>query len=185
MARVQFEHLVFPTPSGKIEVASAVAEKAGHARCPFPHSDPLGEPGSFRLLTPASRWILNSIFSENPSNSKLVGPHAVLVHPSDAAALGLSSGDKLRLWNAMGSIVLEAQMSEVTIAGVLLSHKNAYSCTDLEVGVNALNPGEKTDMGENSSVHGTRVFAERLVSLASGLTARAVTVAPCTEQRID
>lgn len=159
--RTQFEDLVFQTPSGKIEVASAKASKAGHPRCPLPHFDSGNYEDTFRLLTPAGKWTLNTIFRDDPAIAKVNHPHSVMVHIRDAEQLGVSSGDVLKLWNSAGELNLEVIVSDVTIPGVLLSHKSARSCSDAEIGINVLNPGDKTDIGESSSVHGVRVMARR------------------------
>src|SRR5262249_50225199 len=53
---LQFADGIFPTPSGKIEIASARAETMGLPRIPLPHADPRPAAGQLRLLTPASAW---------------------------------------------------------------------------------------------------------------------------------
>src|SRR5438270_6120464 len=47
---LQFADLRFPTPSGRIEIASASAEADGHPRLPQPFADPRPKPGRLRLL---------------------------------------------------------------------------------------------------------------------------------------
>src|SRR5262249_23717218 len=63
---VQFADLSFPTPSGRIEIASAAAEADGHPRVPVPFADPRPQEGRLRLLTPASAWMLNDSFANDP-----------------------------------------------------------------------------------------------------------------------
>ena len=157
---VQFKDNVFPTPSGKIEIASERASRDGLPRCPLPHFDAVIGDGTFRLLTPASRWTLNSVFADNPLILARAHLNRVFVHPSDAKILGVSDGHILKLWNSEGEIELEALLSDVTVPGVLLSHKTAHDHTDSKKSINILNPGEKSDMGGSSSVHAIRVFAK-------------------------
>ncbi len=49
---LQFADLKFPTPSGKIEIASAQAEADGHPRTPLPLIDERPAKGNLRLLSP-------------------------------------------------------------------------------------------------------------------------------------
>jgi Anaerobic dehydrogenases, typically selenocysteine-containing len=49
---LQFADGKFPTPSGKIEIASARAEAMGLPRIPLPHVDPRPAKGLLRLLSP-------------------------------------------------------------------------------------------------------------------------------------
>ena len=61
--RIQFADLTFPTPSGRIEIASARAEADGHPRVPLPLADPRPADGRLRLLSPASTFTLNDSFA--------------------------------------------------------------------------------------------------------------------------
>jgi anaerobic selenocysteine-containing dehydrogenase len=162
-SRVQFADLVFPTPSGKIEVASPRAEIDGHSRVPQPHADSRTPDGLFRLLSPASRWSLNSTFGNVPRAMERLGPASVVIHPADALRLDIIDGSRVRLENETGQIELTAKLSDETVPGVLLSYKGRW--LNKEPGgsnVNAVNPGDKTDMGESSALHGVEV---RLIPL--------------------
>ena len=55
----------FPTPSGKIEIASERAQADGHPRTPQPRADPRPRSGRLRLLSPASKWLLNSSYGND------------------------------------------------------------------------------------------------------------------------
>lgn len=160
---VQFADLRFPTPSGRIELASARAEADGLPRVPVPHADPRPPDGMLRLLSPASPWSLNTTFTVDAKVSRFAGPAAVGLHPADADALGVCDGDDVALENATGRLVLRATVSDDVPRGVALSPKGRWS--KREPGgatVNALNPGTKADMGESSAVHGVEV---RVVAL--------------------
>ncbi len=63
---VQFPGGVVPTPSGRVEIASARAEADGLPRLPFPHADPRPGDDMLRLLSPASPWLLNDSFANDP-----------------------------------------------------------------------------------------------------------------------
>ena len=53
---IQFRDLTFPTPSGRIEIASESAAADGHPRVPQPLADPRPASGRLRLLSPSSAW---------------------------------------------------------------------------------------------------------------------------------
>ena len=74
--RVQFAD-GFPTPSGRIEIASARAEADGHPRLPEPSVDEPPPPaGYLRLLSPASPWLMNATFGNDPKLRHRIGPRA-------------------------------------------------------------------------------------------------------------
>ena len=155
----QFAGLNFPTPSGKIEIASPRAEADGHPRVPQPMADPRPTGNRLRLLTPATYWLMNDSFANAPRIVKEMGPASVDLHPDDAAALGLQKGDEARLSNNTGEIVLKVRLSDAIPAGVALAHKGRWPKREPnQSNVNFLNPGQKTDMGGSSSVHGVEVF---------------------------
>ena len=77
---LQFGDLQFPTPSGKIEIASAAAEADGHPRLPQPIADPRPQGGLFRLLSPASVWLMNSSYNEDPKVAEKLGAETVTLN---------------------------------------------------------------------------------------------------------
>ena len=89
---IQFADLTFPTPSGRIEIASARAEADGHPRVPLPLADPRPADGRLRLLSPASTFTLNDSFANVAKLARRAGPPTVALHPADAAARGLAGG---------------------------------------------------------------------------------------------
>ena len=159
---VQFADLEFRTPSGRIEIASERAAADGHPRVPQPSHDPRPAAGRLRLLSPASRWQMNDSYGNDPTILEKLGPAAVTLHPDDARALGLAAGDRVRLVNETGALTLGAAISDEVPRGAALSHKGRWPGLEAEGGnVNRLNPGEKSDMGESSCVHGTLVEVQR------------------------
>jgi anaerobic selenocysteine-containing dehydrogenase len=155
---IQFEGLRFPTPSGRIEIASASAEAAGYSRLPEPHADTRPDGGRLRLLSPASSWALNDIFSNDPQVEAQLGPGMVYMHPDDARERGLADGAAVLLSNDVGELQLNVSVSDIVPRGVALSHKGRWPKRQPgAANVNVLNPGLKADMGESSSVHAVEV----------------------------
>ena len=123
---IQFPDLAFPTPSGKIEIASARAEADGHPRLPLADADPKPESGRLRLLTPASPWLMNDSYANDGRIAERMGEATVTLHPEDAAALGLSEGQRVRLSNETGSLELDLAIAEMIPQGVALSPKGRW-----------------------------------------------------------
>jgi anaerobic selenocysteine-containing dehydrogenase len=151
-----------PTPSGRIEIASARAEADGHPRLPQPIADPRPAKGRLRLLTPADKWLMNSSYGNDPGIGAKLGPRRVTLHPDDAAARDLVQGDSVTLRNQTGELVFALEISDAVPRGVALSHKSRWpKCEADGFNVNALNPGAKADMGESTAVHAVEVEVVR------------------------
>jgi anaerobic selenocysteine-containing dehydrogenase len=154
---VQFADLAFPTPSGKVEIASARAEAAGHPRLPLPIADPRPADGMLRLLSPASDWLLNSSYGNDGKIAARMGPATVALHPEDAAARGLADGDPAELVSEAGRLILAVSLSDRVPRGVALAYKSRWPKREGGANVNILTAGTKSDMGESTSVHGTEI----------------------------
>jgi anaerobic selenocysteine-containing dehydrogenase len=155
---IQFADLTFPTPSGRIEIASTRAEADGHPRLPLPLADPRPASGRLRLLSPASPWLMNDSFANVSKIAARLGPATITLHPADAAERGLAEGDDVLVANATGSLPLRVTLSGALPRGVALSHKGHWPKHEpARANVNVLNPGHKADMGENTCVHGVEV----------------------------
>ncbi len=63
----------------------------------------------FRLIAAPSRAFLNSSFNNTPSSVAREGRPTALVHPKVLAELGLGDGDRLRIGNRRGSVVVHAR----------------------------------------------------------------------------
>lgn len=160
--RVQFSELRFPTPSGKIELASAAAQQGGHPRVAQPHADPRPTEGRLRLLSPASRWTLNASFANEPKLARRAGGQTIALHPADAAQRGLHEGDRVLASNSAGELELTVALSDHVPKGVALSAKGRWTKLEAEhATVNALNPGNASDMGASSTVHGIEITLHR------------------------
>ncbi len=162
---IQFRDLTFPTPSGRIEIASESAAADGHPRVPQPLVDPKPASGRLRLLSPSSSWCLNDSFSNVAKIAAHVGQAAIAMHPADAAGRGLTEGDQVLVANETGRLVMRVTLSEGLPRGVALSYKGRWPKQEPgQKNVNALNPGRKSDMGESTSVHSIEVTVGPLAS---------------------
>jgi len=63
----------------------------------------------FRLVAAPSRSFLNSSFNNAPSSVAREGRPTALVHPDVLAGIGVRDGDRLRIGNRRGSLVVHAR----------------------------------------------------------------------------
>ena len=75
----------------------------------------------FRLATSPARNFLNSTFAETPVSKQKEGRPQLLIHPQDAAALGLADGDRVEIGNPRGEVVLHARLFDGLKRGVVIA----------------------------------------------------------------
>jgi len=151
----------FPTPSGRIELASDAATKAGLSRLPKPSVDARPDKRIFRLLSPASAWRLNDSHANDATIGRRSGPATVTIHPSDATELGIAQGAMVQLSNDAGSLALAANVEAIAPPGVLVSRKGRWPKLEPSGhNVNVLHEAISSDIEGCSAVHGTQVRLE-------------------------
>jgi anaerobic selenocysteine-containing dehydrogenase len=155
---VQFADLRFPTPSGRIEIASARAEAAGLGSVPQPYADARPAAGRLRLLSPASPWLLNDSFANDAKLARRLGAAELAMHPADAAERGLAAGERALVESRAGSLTMTVALSDDLPRGVVHAPKGRWPKREPgRANVNALNPGDPSDMGRSTAVHGVEV----------------------------
>jgi len=155
---VQFANLEFPTADGLVNLASEKAESEGHPLIPDAHADARPEHGLMRLLSPATPWLINDSFANDPKIEAQLGEATVSINHADAQARNLSEGQMVILQNRTGKLTLKLSLDEHIPVGVALTHKGRWPKRQSEhANINVLNPGLKSDMGDSTSVHGTEV----------------------------
>lgn len=75
----------------------------------------------FRLATSPARNFLNSTFAETPVSRAREGRPELMIHPQDAAELGLSDCDRVEIGNQRGEIVLHARLFDGVKRGVVIA----------------------------------------------------------------
>ncbi len=113
----------------------------------------------FRLVTAPARSFLNTSFSEMKSGQKREGRPTVKVHPEDARALGIGDGDRVRLGNARGEVVLHASIATGQLPGVLVS-ESIWPSEYFEggIGINALTSDDPGPPAGGAVFHDTAVW---------------------------
>ena len=75
----------------------------------------------FRLVTAPARSFLNSTFTETPGSLKREIAPRLMLHPDDAAALGVSEGEIVEVSNPRGAVMLTAQIFGGVRRGVVIA----------------------------------------------------------------
>lgn len=145
----------FTTPSGKVELASAEArERWGVDELPI-FRPPLESPGPGRpplqLLTPNTKNGIHSQFLKVAVIRALDPGPALAMGPEDAAARGLKSGDRVRIFNRRGELILPLVIDFGLRPGVV-SAFNGWGAED-GGSVNLLSEGRETDLGHGAAFH--------------------------------
>jgi anaerobic selenocysteine-containing dehydrogenase len=121
--------------------------------------DDVGPDRPFRLVTAPARSFLNTSFTEMPSSRKREGRPTVMIHPGDATALGVTDGDRVRLGNARGEVVLHARVVEGSQSGVLVAESVWPSaCFEGGIGINALTSDDPGPPAGGAVFHDTAVW---------------------------
>lgn len=116
----------------------------------------------FRLVTAPARSFLNTTFNETPGSRGREGRPTVLVHPGDAAPLGIAEGMLVELSNARGTVRLHAALTDGLQRGTLVSE--GLFANDAFVdgrGINVLTGADAVAPYGGAAFHDNRVGLRR------------------------
>ncbi|GAA4712605.1 molybdopterin oxidoreductase family protein [Brevibacillus fulvus] len=151
-----------PTPSGKIELYSARMEADGLPPLPA-YLPPVEESDyPFRFIPGPNHNFLNSTFSNSEKHIRLEKEPKLHIHASDAASLGIVSGDRVKVWNQRGECYLIAAVGENVLPGVLVSQGLWVDSPAGKPFVNALTPDRIADMGGGATFFSGRVAIQKV-----------------------
>lgn len=153
----------FGTPDGKLAFRSDALDDLGLD--PLPDYDPpseiadpdLAERFPFALLTPKTHFFLNSTFANQERQRRAQGGPHVVVHPGDAARLGIEDGGAVRIWNDRGEFTAAARVSDDTTPGVLVAPMGWWSADDGGTGPQATTSQRLTTLAHAPTFNDTRV----------------------------
>ncbi|MGH6892614.1 MAG: molybdopterin-containing oxidoreductase family protein [Dongiaceae bacterium] len=96
-----------------------------HARLPsLPDIAPVFDAATperpFRMVTAPARSFLNSTFTETPGSKKREGRPTLLIHPTDAARLGIAEGDLAEIGNDRGKVLIHVKLFDGLLSGVVV-----------------------------------------------------------------
>jgi anaerobic selenocysteine-containing dehydrogenase len=116
-----------PTPSGRIEIRSSAMEALGVDPLPSyipPHeseerSPELAKRYPLALISPPAHSFLNSSFVNVASLRRAAGKPMLEIHADDAAPRGITSGQRVRIYNDRGAFTAEALITDRVRPGVV------------------------------------------------------------------
>src|ERR1700694_2061780 len=119
----------FPTPSGKCEFYSETLRRQGVDPLPTytpPRESSASNPALARqfplaMISPPARNALNSSFANLPTFLESEKTPHLEIHPDDALARRIASGDKVRVFNGRGALVLTARVTDRARPGVVVA----------------------------------------------------------------
>jgi biotin/methionine sulfoxide reductase len=122
-----------PTPSGKVEIASATIAGFGYKDCPghpvwLPPSETHSPRFPLQLIAnqPATRLHSQLDFGATSQSSKIRDREPVRIHPRDAVVRGIRDGDIVRIYNDRGACLAAAVLSDALRPGVLQLSTGAW-----------------------------------------------------------
>jgi len=179
----------FPTPSGKCEFKSSIAEggnfvvplfrqgygadQAGEPVDPLPHyiapnENPATAPMKaehypLSLISPKSHAFLNSNYGNLPAQQVLAGEQQmVILHPEDAGSRGIVAGSPIRVFNERGSFEAFATLSADVMRGVVVAPAGYWHRSNRRgATVHAVTPPAYADLGRAPT------FSDVLVQVAT------------------
>jgi anaerobic selenocysteine-containing dehydrogenase len=165
-AFLPFAHGGFRTPSGKAELYSEALKAQGLdpvADFTPPAESRHGERQKtlpLELLARKADNFLNTTFSNLPSVQEMEEPGLLEICAQDANARGIRSGDRVRVFNQRGEILLRAHVDGKVQAGVVSAHLNWAKMTPGFQSINALTSEKLTDMGNSATFYSVLVEVE-------------------------
>ena len=157
----------FPTPSGKAEFYSEALAAQGldpvasfvpptESRHRSSRKFPL------EMLARKADNYLNSTFANLSSIQKMEDPNRLEIGRADAEARGIADGDRVRVFNDRGAIILTASVDGAVPAGCVGAHLNWAKLTPGGDNVNVLTSDRLTDFGGGATFYSTLVEVERV-----------------------
>jgi anaerobic selenocysteine-containing dehydrogenase len=124
-----FAHGNFPTPSRKCEFFSETLARQGVD--PLPTYTPpresvdsnpaLASRYPLAMISPPARNALNSTFANLPVFVESEQTPQLEIHPDDAAQRGIATGDRVRVFNDRGALLLTARVTDRARPGVVVA----------------------------------------------------------------
>jgi molybdopterin guanine dinucleotide-containing S/N-oxide reductase-like protein len=156
----------FFTASGKAELYSESLEAQGLD--PVLHFEPPGESRHseqakafpLELLARKADNFLNSTFSNLPTIQEMEEPGLLEMNASDAWTRGIADGDRVRIFNRRGDILLKAKVDGVVQPGVVSARLDWAKLGPQGRNINVLTSEKLTDLGNSATFYSVLVEVE-------------------------
>jgi anaerobic selenocysteine-containing dehydrogenase len=150
---------VFPdTADGKIHLVSEALDRAAPRGLYGYRPDPRTDDYPLALISPALATQITSTFGQLRK-----APGQLELSPADAAARGIKSGDRVRVWNARGEVDCIAKVASEVRDGVCALAKGLWRRhTANGYTANALIPQDLADLGGQAAWNDARVQVAKL-----------------------
>ncbi|MBC8338298.1 MAG: molybdopterin oxidoreductase family protein [Rhodospirillales bacterium] len=113
----------------------------------------------FRLVTAPARRFLNSTFTETETSRTKEGRPTAFINPADCEALGLSDGERVRIGNRQGDVVVHVKPYEGQQPGVVVIESIWPNKAFVEgLGINALTSADSAPPAGGAVFHDTAVW---------------------------
>jgi anaerobic selenocysteine-containing dehydrogenase len=153
---IAFSDMLFPTPSGKIELYSEQAQHCWHVD-PLPDYVPLTPDAIYplQLMSPNSKNRIHSQFG-NLQIIQQFEPEALLsIHPKDGTVRNISDHETVLLFNDQGSTEVRVQFDFGVRKGCVVMTNGHWASAGATP--NFFSKGRETDMGHGTAFHDTWV----------------------------
>jgi anaerobic selenocysteine-containing dehydrogenase len=122
--------------------------------------DPATDAYPLALISPSSEKTINSTLGELRARTA-----TIYMHAADAAARGLTSGDAVRVFNALGEVHCFVDVGDGIAPGTVTMAKGLWRKSTLnQQTTNALAPTTLTDLGGGACFNDARVEVTRIVA---------------------
>ncbi|HXW92485.1 MAG TPA: molybdopterin oxidoreductase family protein [Terriglobales bacterium] len=156
----------FPTPSGKAELYSASLKAQGRdPLVPFippvesRHSQPV-QTFPLELLARKAANFLNSTFSNLPNLQAMEEPDRLEINPADARSRSIADGDRIRVFNQRGELLLKAHVTTNVQPGVVSARLFWAKLSEGGKNINVLTSEKLTDLGNSATFYSVLVEVE-------------------------
>jgi molybdopterin guanine dinucleotide-containing S/N-oxide reductase-like protein len=156
----------FASPSGKAELYSESLKAQGLD--PVVHFEPPSESRHteqargfpLELLARKSDNFLNSTFSNLPTIQSMEEAGLIEMNSNDARARGIADGDRVRVFNPRGDIVLKARVDGAVQPGVVCARLGWAKLDPAGRNINVLTSEKLTDLGNSATFYSVLVEVE-------------------------
>ena len=161
----------FPTPSGRCELYSETLARQGHDPLPTfvppresVRSNPeLAQRYPLAFISPPARNFLNSSFANLPGFVAEEKAPRLEIHPEDARARAIETGERVRIFNDRGSFTAVARVGERARTGVVVAPSIWWKKLSPDgANANAVTGQGLTDLGRAATFYDCLVEVERI-----------------------